>query len=367
MKDKRGLIPTALMTGAAFAGYNLGSGFATGMETLQFFGSWGAARGLLCLILAFAFSTSVLCVVFVTGQRTGLERDRDIYRFFGGRYFGAFLDIYVYSTIVIVAVTMISGAGATLNQNWGLPPYAGAALMGVVCVAASLLGLQKLQKVLGNICLIIIAFVVICWIAAMMKTGVGPVEGSKNIERYVADGSIMRISFLGIEDPVSNSLCAGGLLVSSGFAWAAVTGRTCSSKREALASGLFSSLFYYAATAIVFYLCLISTDEIAGVEIPLLAIVTRFTPALASAYSVIICLAVFSNITGRLYLLGERFGGGSRKRASVLSSAITLFAVVGGSFISFSAISNFLFTLSGTVGIVIGVVILVRAALGRKR
>lgn len=40
MEEKASVFRVVLLTSASFAGYNIGSGFVTGIEALQFFGSW---------------------------------------------------------------------------------------------------------------------------------------------------------------------------------------------------------------------------------------------------------------------------------------------------------------------------------------
>ena len=42
--SKKSVIKMVMLTSASFAGYNIGSGFATGIEVLQFFASWGSGK-----------------------------------------------------------------------------------------------------------------------------------------------------------------------------------------------------------------------------------------------------------------------------------------------------------------------------------
>ena len=62
-------------------------------------------------------------------------------------------------------------------------------------------------------------------------------------------------------------------------------GGLCGSRKEAALSGIFSSMFYYAATAVVVYLVLTAMNHIAGAEVPLLAVVQFFVPKLSAVYS----------------------------------------------------------------------------------
>ncbi len=359
-------LKTALVTGAAFTGYNIGSGFAAGVEPMQFFASWGAGRGFLSIIVACVFLMAGLCVIYVGGQGKEFSEDREIYRYFGGRLFGTFVDYYVYFMLVLVTFTMISGAGATLNQYWGMPPYIGAAVIGAACVITSMLDLTRMRGLMSYLCVFVVALIAVCLAIAAARNDTGPFAGSVNADSYAASGSIMRISIFGIEDPLLSGLCSGGLMLSSGFAWAAATGRLCSSKKEALLSGVFSSVFYYAASAIVVCLMLMNMDRIAGDEVPMLSVITEYMPVIGSVYSFILCFAIYTSISGRLFLIGERFGGGSRKKTLAIVTVITAAAVICSLFVPFSRISNFMFSVCGTVGIVLTIVILVRTAMGKN-
>ena len=66
MKDKIN-IKTILLTAGAFVSFNVGAGFASGNELLQFFGSWGG--GTVAAVLAGFVTTVIYCVcLFYVGQ-----------------------------------------------------------------------------------------------------------------------------------------------------------------------------------------------------------------------------------------------------------------------------------------------------------
>jgi len=179
-------------------------------------------------------------------------------------------------------------------------------------------------------------------------------------------GKVLRANTFGIQNPYLSGLSSAGLLIGSGFAWASATGGLCNSKKEAALSGVFSSIFYYATTAVVVYLVLTSMDHIAGEEVPMLAVVQFFLPRLSAVYSCLIILAIFSTISGRLFLIAKRYDRGSKKLHITIIVTIALFAIVGASFIPFSKISNVMFSIMGTVGIILGTIVLIRFLIAKK-
>jgi uncharacterized membrane protein YkvI len=177
MEDHRLKFKSVLLTSASFAGYTIGSGFATGVEALQFFGAWGGKLAFSGIIIAALFSMAVLIAVYVTGFEQHFDKDSEVYYHFCGKHLGAALDRYIYICMICVTLTMMSGAGATISQYSGLPAFVGAALMGVSCIMAALLGLKKLMKVLSFLSIFIILFVLFCGGYVVFTSSVGPFAG----------------------------------------------------------------------------------------------------------------------------------------------------------------------------------------------
>lgn len=358
MVQRNAVWKTVLLTSGSFTGYNIGSGFATGTEALQFFASWGTVWGFLGIATAIALTAAVLTTVYVVGYQQQFPDSKQVYRYFFGKRLGAAMDYYVYGTMILITLTMMAGAGATIGQLMGLPAYIGSAAMGVLCVLTSLLGLEKLRNVLSYLCIVTVVFVVGCGVYVACTAHGSLVAAGANAEKYVAAGEMLQCSVFGIKNPIVAGLASCGLLLGSGFAWASATGTMCRSKKEAALSGVFSGLFYYASTAIVVYLLLMAMDHIVGKEVPMLGVVQYFLPGLSVFYSCVVVIAIFSTISGRLFLIGEHFGGGDRKRTLLIVTGITVFAAVTGSFIPFSRISNWMFSLCGAVGILLCLLVL---------
>lgn len=360
MKDERSVFKIALLTSASFAGYNIGSGFATGIEALQFFGSWGGIRAFIAITVALLIAMAVLSVIYVTGYEQQFDDSKQVYRYFCGKHVGAIFDYYIYISMILVTLMMMSGAGATINQYSGLPTYVGSALMGIMCIITSLLGLVKLKKILSFMCIFVLIFVFSCAVYATFTSDLGLIQGSAKIDQYIASGQILRTSVFGIMNPYLSGIASAGLLINTGFAWAAATGSLCKSRKEAVLSGVFSPVFFYVPTAVVVYLILVSIDHVAGKEVPMLAVIQYFLPGLSAVYSCIIILSIFSTISGRLFLIGERYGHGDKRLSLVIVICITIFASAGASFISFSKISNMMFSICGVMGIVLAVIVSAR-------
>ena len=166
----------------AFIAYLIGSGFATGQEAMQFFaayGVWGVIGAFLVLVLLVYICASLL----LAGRHHGLTRNEDVFRFYCGDFIGVFLTWYTMIFIVAVHAIMLSGAGAALEQAYGIPAFAGSALMAVLSMFTLLLGLERILDAMG----ILGPLIVILTIAVSLLTLVN------------ADGSLVEHSREAIE------------------------------------------------------------------------------------------------------------------------------------------------------------------------
>lgn len=353
MHDGKGVLRKAALTGASFAGYNIGSGFSTGIEAMQFFAAWGAGVAACSVAVAALISAAVLAAIYVVGSERAFDGEGEVYSFFCGKYLGPVADAYIYASMFFVVLTMMTGAGAAIHQYCGLPQHLGSAVMGAMCIATAMLGLKKLMRVLGYMCFFIIIFVFVCGIWAFFTSDTGPLAGSARAAEYVADGKLLRAMVFGFHNPYMMGVLSAGLFIEAGFAWAAAAGALCSGRREAVLSGFFSSFFYYVTTSVVVALILAAMDYVAGKEVPMLAVVNHYLPALTGFYYLIIVLAIFSTVSGRLFLLASRFDRGSKRRHNAILIGVTLFSVAFGGFLSFSKLSNVIMSIMGSAGILI--------------
>lgn len=366
LKASRTLISTVILTSASFAGYNIGSGFATGIESQQFFASWGAKTAFVGIIIAMIVSSIVLASIYLTGYELHFADNNKIYYCLFGKHLGVFFDWYIYISIILVILTMMSGAGATINQNFGLPEIIGTILMGIMCIIAALLDLKKVIRVLGYLGSFTVLFVLGCGIYIFIKSGISPEAGSINVQRYVSERKILQANIFGIKNPWMSAVASAGLLINSGMPWASATGALCKNRKEAILTGLFSGILYYSTQFIVVYINLVSMDFIVDSEIPILAAIQYFLPCLSLVYSCIIILAIFSTVSGRLFLVVSRFAHGNNKIRVLLTIAIVIIASTAGSFIPFRLISNIMFSISGAVGIIICILILSRSIINKR-
>lgn len=87
----------------AFAAYHIGSGFTSGQEVLQFFGSWGGAWAFITPLIPMVFIFIYAVSTFRSGMLQSFENPSDAYAWYCGKWVSKFMDIF--------SIIMIAGIG----------------------------------------------------------------------------------------------------------------------------------------------------------------------------------------------------------------------------------------------------------------
>ena len=122
------------LIGAMFA-YLIGSGFASGQETMQYFSGWGSVWASLG-VAAIALLLSCLAYIAYSyaGRTRGLQDLAGIYDFYAGNVFGKLFQVFAWLFNACCYMFMISGFGNVIHQQWGISIPIGSAI-GVVLSA----------------------------------------------------------------------------------------------------------------------------------------------------------------------------------------------------------------------------------------
>ncbi|MDF3000175.1 MAG: hypothetical protein K0Q48_294 [Bacillota bacterium] len=341
-----------LMVGGAYASYTIGAGFATGQEVLQFFGGWGNPANYLAIIVSMVMTVYFTISCYRTGQEKQFENPSECYRYYCGKYVGYFFDWFCLVIVFGIAIAMFAGCGSTINQYFGVPIYVGAVLLGVAAAGTVMLGLKRVVEVLGFLGVVIIVYVVAIGIYASASSPVGLSESMSNLPSYVSEGKVLRAGVFGTYHPVLSALFYGGLCLIVSIPFLISLGKQTANQKEAVVSGVFSGIFFHAGVLLVLIAILLNIDWIieSGAQIPLLAAMQHMLPSLSWTFAIILILGIFTTITGYLWLISGRFAEDKSTRSRIITAAVTVAGVFGGTFIPFNQIINILYPISGLVG-----------------
>ena len=134
----------------SYLGFMIGTGVATGQEILQYY----TANGYMI------FGTAVvIAVIFIVanygfalaGRDHNATSGQQAFIFYNGTYLGKFFDWFTVFFCYLSYCVMVAGGAATLQQQYGVPVYVGAAIVAILAGASVALGLGKLVDIIGRV------------------------------------------------------------------------------------------------------------------------------------------------------------------------------------------------------------------------
>lgn len=157
------------LIGAMFA-YLIGSGFASGQETMQYFSGWGSVwTSLGVAVIALLLSCLAYIAYSYAGRTRGLKDLAGIYDFYAGNVFGKLFQVFAWLFNACCYMFMISGFGNVFHQQWGISIPIGSAIGVVLSVTIAVMGLNKIIDIIGKVGPIIVLFTLFIGIVAAFK------------------------------------------------------------------------------------------------------------------------------------------------------------------------------------------------------
>lgn len=117
-----------LKVALAFVGIIVGAGFASGQEVMQYFVAFGI-NGLWGAVISAVVMTVMALIILQLGSYFKAGEHGEVFRRVSHPVFSRLLDLGVVLTLFSTGFVMFAGAGANLNQQWGLPLWVGALIM----------------------------------------------------------------------------------------------------------------------------------------------------------------------------------------------------------------------------------------------
>lgn len=368
--DRKKEIFTSIMTAGAFISYNVGAGFASGNELLQFYGSWNL-KGIIAAIISGTITTVIACMLlFWLGKVSEAQTSSESYRWIagpvGGKFFRLFTDILVLGCFMM----MFSGAGNLLNEQFHIPSEAGILLLGILTLVVVLGGLKSVETVLGYAGMAILIYIAIFALYTIFGNKSDPANVTL-IPDLVKQGKIWQANLFNLypfslipdlkdmNSPILEGMLYSTECVISGFPFYITLGKRSKTTKEALASGVIAALLYYICIVFVIIILTFNMDVLINPAtqqmyvFPAVAAVNRLWPAGSWTYSILIFTGIFSSTIGYLWVLSERVFPKQEetKKNKVFIVIMTLLGVLLAKRISFSMIINSLFPLAGVAGI----------------
>ena len=347
---------TVLKLAGAFCAFLLGSGYATGQEIRLFFTSQGlfSFGALTISMILFMWFGSTL---IAKGYDTGLKATHSIFRIYCGKYVGFALEILIPVFLFSIVVIMVSGTGAALHQQFGLNPYVGRLLMGLVSMITVFFGLSRLVQVIGLIGPVIIVVSVTAGIFGIL-------HGTLDFGQADAAAKALDLP------KADTNWAASGLLytafqVLGAAPFFAGLGTQAQNRKEAVWGGLMGGFMYIGAAAVMSTGMLLNIDSLFDKEVPALAMAGVTAPWMVHAFTVVLLLGIYSTAAPVLWSVCNRIALDGTRRFKLVTVALGLGAIVGG-LLPFGKLVGFIYPNMGVIGVAFMVLMLVGPFIQKK-
>ncbi|WP_368654080.1 hypothetical protein AB4Y30_03300 [Ornithinibacillus sp. 4-3] len=328
-----------LKIASAFIGIIVGAGFASGQEILQYFTSFGYIGTVGAIVSTTLFAYLGMNLVML-GSRLQTTSHKEVIYKISGRYLGYIVDAIIIFTLFGVGVVMVAGAGATLNQEFGLTPFLGSLLLTILILLTVMLNVEKVIAIIGGITPALIAAVVLISIYCIF-TFDKPLDELNEIA--VQQKSALSHWFISAINYVSFNIAVGA-------AMALVMGGAEKNERIAKFGGLFGGLSLGILIVLSHLAIFSKIDQTIGYDMPMLKIVNDISPNLSLVMAVVLFGMIFNTGVGMFYAFVARFVKMNTKKANIMI-VVTLAAGFALSFVGFTDLVSLFYPIIGFLGL----------------
>ena len=159
----------------AYVGVVIGAGLASGQDLLQYFLSFGA-KGLIGIAVLGVLNVIFGVVALQLGSYYRSGHHDEVFERITHPALRRVIDVVLVFSGFAMGFVMLAGAGANLEQQFGLPAWAGSALCAVLVVLTAFLDFDRIMKVIGVFTPMIIVAITILTIYSLATPYPGVAE-----------------------------------------------------------------------------------------------------------------------------------------------------------------------------------------------
>lgn len=341
-----------IIIAGTYLAFAIGAGCASGQEILQYFAVYGV--GFVAAITIFLIMGILMDGEFIsTGQREQFSTKGGVYRYYAGKYLGTFFDYFTNLFMYMSFVVMCAGAGATLQQGYGLPTWVGVIIMAVASGLTVTLGLNRIADIIGRIGPVMIIIIIAICIINIVNGQNSVVEGANNIS--TTEGILNAGPNWGV---ATFNYGGFGILWVVGFL--PLYGKTLRSQKEAWV-GQTIGVILFTVTVIIVVLSMFANYKLmSGAQIPILSLASQINPTFGVIYTVLILFAIYTSAVPILYSPATRFVDEKTPKGKIVIVLLACLGAFVALLLPYNVLLNYIYTLNGYVGILFLALVVVR-------
>ena len=329
----------------AYVGVIVGAGLASGQDLLQYFLAYGAI-GLIGIAALGVLNVIFGAVALQLGSYYRSDNHDVVFEQIARPALRRIIDVVLVFSAFTMGFVMLAGAGANLEQQFGLPSWVGGALCAVLVVLTAFLNFDRIMNVIGVFTPIIMVAIVVLMIYSLVTPHASVAE---------LDAAARNVT-PALPNLVFSTLNYFALCVVGGIAMAFVLGgsilRIGEARRAGHIGGVLIALVL-GADAVALYL---NVDRIWNFDVPALEIARSVHPAFAFGYTLVIFALIYNTAFSLFYSTARRFSGGSTARLRIVLVAVVA-AGYAASFMGFKKLVGVMYPIIGWLGVALLVIL----------
>lgn len=331
----------------AYVGVIVGAGLASGQDLLQYFLAYGAI-GLIGIAALGVLNVIFGAVALQLGSYYRSDNHDVVFEQIARPALRRIIDVVLVFSAFTMGFVMLAGAGANLEQQFGLPLWAGGALCAVLVVLTAFLNFDRIMNVIGVFTPIIMVAITVLMIYSLVTPHASVAEldtAARNVTPALPNLVFSTLNYF--------ALCVVG-----GIAMAFVLGgsilRIGEARRAGHIGGVLIALVL-GADAVALYL---NVDRIWNFDVPALEIARSVHPAFAFGYTLVIFALIYNTAFSLFYSTARRFSGGSTTRLRIVLIAVVAVGYAA-SFMGFKKLVGVMYPIIGWLGVALLVILAV--------
>lgn len=331
----------------ALVGLTVGAGFASGQEVIQYFLSFGYLG-----IVGAAIAGIAIAVfsgwVYQLGSYYLADDHSAVFKSVSRPWIAKYMDITTMFTLFCIGFVMVAGAGANLEQQFGLPTWVGSTIMVVLLLLSGLLDVDKLTSVIS----FITPLLIICLLAAFVITLTDMPDNVGQINEIAQTNPHASGTF---DNWLITALNYATLVMIMDTSMMLVFAGSHMNPAQAGKGGLLGGIMFAVLLLILTFVLFMNMENVMGSDLPLLKVFDTMHPTVGVFVSIVIYLMIYNTAVGLFYALGRRLSNDKPGKFRVYYGTVVLigFAL---SFIGFADLVGWVYPVLGYLGLVLGIV-----------
>ncbi len=278
----------------AYIGTVVGAGFSSGQEILRFFSAHGEG-GMIGIIIVTALFFFFGYTALVLGRNLNAKSHVDIVRFTNGKLMGGAIDAVITIFLFGALGAMLAGAGAVVNEQFGLAPVWGMLAMAVISMLTVVTGTKGVVNAISAVVPLLIIVLLYIFLINLFGNPLttDEMEAGKSIAGATPNWFISAVNY-----------ASYNLVVA--IAVLAPIGAKVQNKKHLLRGALLGALGLGVGIAAINFCLLTNIFDIAGLEVPMIAVARNISAGVRLLFAAVIFTEIYSTAVGNLYGFTQR-------------------------------------------------------------